>query len=67
MNRVILKASEGMILIDGEIYGREIGLAEGEDGSQFYEIPESEMPLFEEAEPEDYKESLLEFGVDVND
>ena len=63
MDRVILKANEGMILTDGKIYGRELYLAEGIDGSQFYEIPESEMPSEEEATIEDYQEALAEFGV----
>ena len=67
MDRIILKASEGIILTDGEIYGREIGLAEGETGTHFYEVPESEISLFEEAETEDYQESLLELGVEAND
>lgn len=66
MDRVILKASEGMIYTDGVTYGREIHLAEGRDGSQFYEIPESEMPTFEEATIEDYQDALSKLGVDVN-
>ena len=66
MDRVILKATDGMIYTDGEIYGREIYLSEGEDGSQFYEIPESDISLFEEATPEDYQSALSQLGVDVN-
>lgn len=37
-----IKASEGMILTNGEIYGTEIFLAEGVDSSSFHEIPLSE-------------------------
>ena len=55
-----------MIYTDGVTYGREIHLAEGRDGSQFYEIPESEMPTFEEATIEDYQDALSKLGVDVN-
>lgn len=40
--REILKATEGHILTNGEIYGRVIYLAEGADASSFYEITEAE-------------------------
>lgn len=40
--RTSIKASEGMILTNGEIYGTEIFLAEGVDSSSFHEIPLSE-------------------------
>ena len=64
MERKILKASDGMILTNGEIYGSEIYLAEGVDASTFYEIPESEMPSDEEASIEDYQEALGKLGVE---
>lgn len=38
MERIVLKASEGKILTNGEIYGKEIYLANGEDETKFYEI-----------------------------
>lgn len=38
MERIVLKASEGKILTNGEIYGKEIFLANGEDETKFYEI-----------------------------
>ncbi len=40
--RTVLYADEGMILTDGEIYGREIFLAEGMTAENFREIPEAE-------------------------
>lgn len=39
MDRVVIDASEGKILTDGEIYGRTIYLAEGQNADDFYEIP----------------------------
>ena len=38
MERRILKASSGMILTDGEIYGTTIYLGEDVDETKFYEI-----------------------------
>lgn len=40
--RTVLYADKGKILTDGEIYGRQIFLAVGEDASRYYEIPEVE-------------------------
>ena len=44
--RKIIKASEGYILTNGEVYGRTIYLAEGEDDSAFYEITDKEYEEF---------------------
>ena len=53
MSRKILKASEGKILTNGEIYGSEIYLAEGMDESSFYEITLKEYEeLTKPKEPE---------------
>jgi hypothetical protein len=37
-----ITASEGMVLTDGEIYGRTIYLAEGKSEADFYEISEEQ-------------------------
>ena len=42
MKRKILKASDGMILTNGEIFGKTIYLADGEDEKSFYEISQEE-------------------------
>lgn len=49
--RIILTASEGHILTDGENYGRIVYLASGDDGSKWYEITEEEYQrIIEEKE-----------------
>lgn len=66
MDRKIIKATDGMILTNGEIFGRTIILAEGLTGEDFYEITEEEYETLqagEEAEIEDYQEALEKLGV----
>lgn len=74
MERTVIKASEGMILTNGEIFGREIFLAEGMDADAFTEITEEQYaeimaeddPLSEgAATAADYRAALREFGVNV--
>jgi len=38
ITRIKLTASEGMVLTDGESYGKEVFLAEDADSSKWYEI-----------------------------
>lgn len=42
MERIVLKAKEGMALTNGTIYGKIIYLATGVDADSFYEITEEE-------------------------
>lgn len=42
ITRIKLTASEGMVLTDGENYGREVFLAEGADAGVWHEITEAE-------------------------
>lgn len=49
--RIILYADKGKVLTNGEIYGTQIFLAEGQDESTWYEITEEEYnALMEKAE-----------------
>lgn len=69
MKRKVIYASEGKMLTNGEIYGKQIHLAEGVCEDSFYEISEEEYnALMEspEATDEDYQMSLESLGVNFN-
>lgn len=46
--RIMLTASEGHILTNGEVYGSTIYLAEGADSSAFHEITLAEYEAIQE-------------------
>lgn len=47
---IVLYADEGKILTNGEIYGRQIFLAEDQIAENFYEISEEEYTIRMESE-----------------
>lgn len=48
--RTVLYADEGMVLTNGEIYGKQIFLAAGDDGSSYYEITQEDYETLLQAE-----------------
>ena len=50
MERIILTASEGCLLTDGEVYGAKIYLAEGRPAADFREISRKEYEKMKEQE-----------------
>ena len=55
MERKIIKASDGMVLTNGTIFGRTIYLAEGLSESDFHEIPKEEYNRILESEVSEYE------------
>lgn len=56
--RQILYAEEGMVLTDGENYGKVIYLADGVDASTFYEITDEEYAAMEARSKEQENETI---------
>lgn len=50
--RVILRASEGMVLTDGTHFGKAVYLAEGKDPSAYHQITKAEYTAIKEREQE---------------
>ena len=48
--RTVIYADEGKVLTDGEIYGVQIFLAEGQTAEEFYEITQDEYEEITKAE-----------------
>ena len=57
MGRKIIKATDGMVLTNGTVFGTVIYLADGLNESDFYEITEDE---FKKAQAEDTEVPLEE-------
>lgn len=62
MERVILTANDGMVLTDGEIYGKEIYLADGVSADAFHEITQAKYDemVAEQMEKADMDHILVE-------
>jgi hypothetical protein len=60
-----LIADDGMTLTNGEAFGKVVYLANGDDGSKWYEITDEEAAQMtsDPAEEADYIASLERFGV----
>ena len=67
MERVILRADDGMVLTNGTDYGVVIYLAVGADPNAYYQITEAEYNAImesEQAEAADYEAALARLGVE---
>jgi hypothetical protein len=70
MERTVLYANEGMVLTNGEVFGKVVFLADGESAETYTEITDAEyLQMVEsgsfgnEATKTDYQAALAEFGV----
>ena len=58
MSRVILKANEGMMLTNGELYGRMIFLGTGDSPDNWWEVTEKRALHTMEQEEKKHEENL---------
>lgn len=68
MERIKLVASEGMVLTDGENFGRVVYPSSDDNAENWYEITAEEADKRmngDEATEEDYQSALREMGVKV--
>ena len=73
MSRLKMTATEGMILTNGEVYGRVVYLGSGDNPDNWWEITEAEYESITEnteisddsATAADYQAALREMGVKV--
>ena len=68
MERIKLVASAGMVLTDGENFGRVVYPSHDDSPDNWYEITEEEADKRmngEEATDEDYQSALREMGVNI--
>lgn len=54
----VIKADEGKILTDGEVFGRVIYLAKGRSADEFHEITEAEYEEIQNQNEPDMEENL---------
>ncbi len=66
IKRIMLTASEGMVLTDGEPYGTTIYLAEGADESAYHEITLDEFNAIQEAEAAKHMPPMYQENTEVN-
>lgn len=53
ITRIKLTAAEGMVLTNGEAYGKEVFLSAGDSADNWHEITEEEYTSIQEAELEE--------------